>query len=267
MVVVAVALAKDEADVVEGWVRHMTAEVDHVIVADNMSTDGTREILDKLVGEGLPLTVVDDDEVAYRQSVKVSILCALASVKFDAVWLLPADLDELHYSRRDRIRDVLLHQPPWVTTVHIPLFNHLATALDGPEPDPFRRMVWRQPRPGGLPKVAFRWQDGAVVDQGNHGVTLPRPGLVALEPDLLEIRHFPIRSADHMIRKARNGAAAYAAAPDLPEDYGRHWRAWGQILDTYGEAGIRDAFQEHWFYRSPVDAGLVHDPPPYRRWE
>ena len=43
-------------------VRHTLGEVDHLLIADNLSTDGTREILAKLVDEGLPITLTDDPE-------------------------------------------------------------------------------------------------------------------------------------------------------------------------------------------------------------
>lgn len=271
MTVVMCALAKDEADVVEGWVRHHADEVDRIIVADNLSTDGTREILDRLVAEGLPLTVVDDPVVAYEQSQKVSALAELAGTEWDADWVIPADLDELWVARTDRIR-VALRDLPW-NVVKVPIFNHLCTALDRPGSDPFATMVWRQreaQRP--LGKVAFRWQLDAVVHQGNHGVDLPDPGpLGMLTEPLLELRHFPVRSPAHMVTKARNGKAAYDAAraanPDMPADWGQHWSQWGALLEARGEEAIHDAFRSGWWYLLPYLADLIEDAAPYRRWQ
>lgn len=260
MAVVGIAMVRDEADVIAGTLRHMAGEVDRLLVADNGSTDGTREILGELAGE-LPLTVVDDHEVAYYQSVKMTALARQAAEDLDATWVVPFDADELWYAEQ-RVADVLSasRRPYAIATLH----NHLATALDEPGDDPFRTMVWRQPEPNPLPKVALRWQPGAVIHQGNHGVTLPRIG-PALE-GALEVRHFPARSAEQFARKGRNGAQAYAAT-DLPEHEGAHWRAYGRLHAQGGDQLLGDVFREHWWYLSPTDAGLVHDPAPYLRWE
>lgn len=43
--VCAVMLVKDESDIIETTIRHLLWHVDEVIVADNMSTDGTYDIL------------------------------------------------------------------------------------------------------------------------------------------------------------------------------------------------------------------------------
>lgn len=273
MTVVAVALARDEADVVEGWVRHHADEVDHVIVADNLSSDGTRAILDALVAEGLPLTVVNDPDPAYFQSRKTSALAEKAAGMFgpDNLWICPIDLDELWYSRAGRLREVL-PPLPW-NVVKVPIFNHICTALDLPGEDPFATMVWRQRDPQRpLGKVAFRYQEGVVVHQGNHGVDLSDPGpLGPLVEPLVELRHFPVRSPDHMVRKARNGKAAYDAArlidPDMPPDWGLHWVQWGQILEAHGEEMLKDGFRSGWWHLLPYLHGLVNDPAPYRRWQ
>jgi hypothetical protein len=111
--------------------------------------------------------------------------------------------------------------------------------------------------------VAFRWEPGAVVHQGNHGVDLPSR---AISVDLgFEVRHFPYRSPEQMVRKARNGAAAYRAA-DLPETLGAHWRSYDALIDRFGEQALHDVFRQYFWAFSPVDFGLVHDPAPYLRW-
>ena len=253
-----VCMVKDEADVIAGTVAHMADELDHLIVADNGSTDGTREILAELE-DLLPLTVLDDPDPAYYQSQKMSALASLAADD-GADWIVPFDADEL-WIAEDRISTVLDALPSKVAWAA--LTNHFPTAIDPDDPDPFRQIVWRQAEPAPLPKVAFRWEPGAVIHQGNHGVTLPSD---PAGPTVLQVRHFPYRSAEQFVRKARNGAAAYRAT-DLPVTEGAHWRAYGDILDRYGEDGLADVFREHFWFFSPTDSGLVHDPAPYLRWK
>jgi hypothetical protein len=259
--VVAVSMCRDEADVAAGMLCHLADEVDHILVADNGSTDGTRDILAELEGQ-IPLTVLDDHDPAYYQSRKLSALAERAARDLGARWIVPVDFDELWFSRHGRVSEVLdsLHVANVVTAQ---LTNHYSTAIDPDELDPFRRMVWRAAEPQPLPKVAFRWEPGAIVHQGNHSVSLPNG---CIEADAaLEVRHFPARSAEHFVRKARNGAAAYRAT-DLPVTEGAHWRAYGDIIDRLGESALADVYREHWWYLSPTDSGLIYDPAPYLRW-
>lgn len=251
-------MVKDERDVIEGTLRHMADEVDTLLVADNMSTDGTRDILNRLTSE-LNLVVVDDLEPGYYQSAKMSDLAARAA-EAGATWIVPFDADELWLAEH-RIASVLADVDHPVAAAD--LFNHLRTAIDLDESDPFRSMVWRQRDPAPLQKVAFRWEPGARIHQGNHGVTLPSG---SAGKTVLQVRHFPYRSPDQMVRKARNGAAAYRTAATIPESEGAHWRAYGDIIDRHGEQALEDVFREHFWYLSPTDSGLVHDPAPYLRW-
>lgn len=263
MTVFGVAMVRDEADIIAGTLRHMAAEVDHLIVADNLSTDGTRDILDDLVGE-LPLTVVDDPDPAYYQSVKMTALAGRAA-NLGAEWVVPFDADELWYAEGGRIRDWLADAAGCHLVV-AELTNHIRTALDVDDPDPFRSMVWRQTRPGPLGKVAIRWNPWAVIYQGNHGASLGDVHDPVICPQLLKIRHFPVRSPQQFHTKAANGAAAYAQT-HLPETEGAHWRAYGSLIEHGGPEVMGDVFREHWWHLSPSDAGLIRDPAPYRRWE
>lgn len=261
MSVWAVTMVKDEADVIAGTLRHLAGEgVAGILVADNGSTDGTRHILDTLE-LGIPLVVVEDPEVAYHQSAKMTRLAAMAAVE-GATWIVPFDADELWISPQDRLAAALETAEGDIVTAD--LHNHYATAVDPDGADPYRTMVWREPAPAPLPKVAIRWHPEAVIDQGNHGASL-RGGRIAANVRL-EVRHFPYRSAAQMVRKARNGAAAYAAS-DLPAHVGAHWRSYGELLERDGPEAIHDVFRTYFWHLSPADAGLIPDPAPYRRWE
>lgn len=262
MPVVGIAMVRDEMDVIDGVIRHMNQQVDLLIVADNLSTDGTGPVLRDLRDELGHMLLVDDTDPAYRQSEKMTILAGLAANMFRSdvdVWVVPFDADEI-WTAADgqRLRDVLptLDAPIAVAR----LTNHFRTFDDAPDRDPFRSMVWCEGGPQELVKVAFRWEPDAVIWQGNHGVTLPSGGDSAA---VLDVRHFPVRSPEQLISKARNGAAAYAAAPDLPEDMGMHWKHWGAMTDDQ----LREAYHQWWVYPDPNREGLVRRPAPYRTWD
>lgn len=254
-------MVRDEADVIEGTLRHMAGEgLLGIFIADNNSTDGTAEIIQSLAHQlPCPVIMVRDPEVGYYQSRKMSKLAASAA-GFGAKWIVPFDADELWLAPHALGR-YLGAMPDDVDIVKADLFHHLRTAVDVEDRDPFRSMVWRQREPAGLPKVAFRWRAGATIHAGNHGVDLPGVRHVV---GGMEVRHFPYRSAEQMTRKAINGAEAYRAT-DLPLDVGAHWRQYGDLHDR-GHS-IDDVFREHFFYTLPTEQGLVRDPAAYRRWE
>jgi len=272
---VAVSMMRDEADVAETVVRNMLAQVDAVIVADNLSTDETPTILARLSAE-FPgrLLLVDDPDPGYRQSEKMTALALKARLLLGADWIVPFDADECWYSPfGDRIADVLADVLAQWLVVPAEVYDHVATGADPvDEPDPVRRLGWRRTKPLALPKVACRWRDDLRIQQGNHGADYL--GRATVFDPLLVVRHFPYRSARQLVRKVRNGAAAYAAAPELSADLGAHWRQWGALLEAHGEPAIEELFRSWYGRETPEEplevsgetlAPLIFDPAPIWR--
>lgn len=260
MVAFGISMVKDEADIVATTVRWMLTQVDEVIVADNGSTDGTRDLL-----HDLPVHVVDDDEVGYYQSRKISAL-AHRAMEMGADWVVPFDADEIWTSQWGRLGDVLQSHTADYGIVRADVFDHVATGKDPDEPDPVRRIQWRRRKELPLPKVAVRTAEGLVIEMGNHWARHPVPARFTDEAPIV-VHHFPYRSAEQLIRKVRNGSAAYAATSGLPEQAGAHWRSWGGLSDDQ----IGDLFRK-WYWRADprhdvnIDGeyqpSLYHDPAP-----
>jgi hypothetical protein len=262
--VAAVTMMRDEADIAYHSVMHMAEEgMDAVIVADNLSSDGTRDELERARRDApCPVVIVADDEPGYFQSQKMTALGHRAA-ELGATWVVPFDADELWWDREDRIGEKLRRVGEIYGTATAFMWNHYETALDDEsDPNPFTRMGYRHPERGALPKVAYRYHPDVVVEQGNHSVS----GSTGSVLGGLEISHFPYRGWDHFRRKAINGAAAYRAT-DLPEHMGAHWRQYGDLMDRFGEDTLRDqVYRRYFFAMAPVNEGWHHDPAPFRRW-
>lgn len=259
-----VAMVKDEEDIVAASVGNMLRQCDRVIVADNLSTDRTRTILDSLAGDHR-LMVLTDHEIGYYQSRKMTELAMMAH-EMGARWVVPFDADELWVSRWGTIAEVLRGCDPDFGIVTAELYDHMATGADRQSiVDPVARMGWRRREPLPLPKVACRAMPGMSIDQGNHYARYPYPLRPTGEPRIV-VHHYPYRSAEQLIRKVRNGAAAYAAASGLLPTTGAHWRQWGEFSDDQ----IRELFRV-WYYRAdpqvPIEVdgqtldALLWDPP------
>lgn len=243
-----VSMVKDEQDVIEAFVRHHADHVDGLLIADNLSTDHTRGILDDLAHE-FPLVVIDDDDPAYRQSEKMTALAHRARVEFDADWIIPADADEFWRPlRMPTIKELCAAQHDLVGILPARIFDHVVTGAEG-----FDHMTHRRTQPTPLHKVACRAREDLVVEMGNHQATYGDP-TPAPAFDVLEVRHFPVRTAAQFIRKARQGSAALRLT-DLPESTGQHWRDW----DRFTDAQLCEVFAEHWTY-DPSDPAVTWDP-------
>lgn len=303
MSVAAVMLVKDEADIIETTVRHLLANVDSVYVWDNLSTDGTLEILSELALEHPGrLEAGSDDEVGYYQDRKTTNLAQYA-LRAGHRWVIPCDADEIWLADDGRrLADWFAGLSRETQFVKAAIYNHVATALDRPEErcpvcngmgrlaatyaeltldspycptcdatggspngqaeaNPVRRIGWRQRQPLDIRwgKVACKLRPDLQIHMGNHSATTSGTGTTG---GGLQIRHFPYRSADHFVRKAINGYAAYRATT-MDESTGAHWRVYGRAIEEGGpEAGHAWFYDAFWSANPAADDTLVHDPCP-----
>lgn len=216
--IVAVSMVRDEQDVIGHTLAHMLTQVDHAIIADNLSTDRTRQILESFDR----VTVVDDPEPGYYQADKMTSLAHQAG-DMGATWVVPFDADEAWYlpDLSTVTADVVTCRPH----VYVP------HATDDPaDPNPITRTRWRLPEPERQHKVCFRYHPDAQLHMGQHDVNRPGPRLEAGS-----VRHYQYRTLEQARRKVHNGTQAYKAS-DLPDLYGSHWRDLAERDDAALEA-------------------------------
>lgn len=194
---VGIGMIKDESDIIEDFVRHNLHFLDAMVILDNGSKDGSRQILQRLMAEGLPLCVVDDYQVAYLQSEKMTELYRRVATSMFPDFILPLDADEfIQANSVEDFQEILYSIPKrsvglykWKTYV--------------PHLDSFPRHIgeFKYRRKNGFlerTKVIIRC-DGKVdpdlsIDRGNHNVK--RRGRVVSSILLEEIwlAHFVVRS-------------------------------------------------------------------------
>lgn len=250
-----ISMVKNNADIIEIGINHMLTQVDHIVVLDNGSYDGARQILSRL-----PVTVIDAPDAAYYQSKKMTELAKVAG-EMGADWIVPFDSDEIWYSPFGTIKEVLEDLSPQWLVASADLYDHVTSSEDDPnELNPIKRIGWRRNYKGALPKVACRWRTDLVIEQGNHGASYS--GGPTIKEGLLVVRHYPYRSTDQFIKKVRDGVAAYAAT-DLSESCGQHWKDYGRLLDTFGEAGLEEVYNT-WFHLDDPESlqDVIYDPAP-----
>lgn len=102
MKIASISMVKNEADIIESFVRHTLRFADVMYIIDHLSTDNTWIILNKLQAEGLPLILSRYTEADYSQA-EVTTGLMWQSIKDGADWVLPLDADEFIVPGNDDI--------------------------------------------------------------------------------------------------------------------------------------------------------------------
>lgn len=229
-----ITMVKNEQDSIEAFVRHNLRFLDHLVIVDNGSVDGTRTILMQLAAEFSNLVLAEDDTFGYNQSERMTRWLNEYEQRFAVDFVLPLDADEfLDLEGEHAFHDVLREIPaggygqiPWCTYVLTPATN---TA----EPDPFRAMQHRrrQERPARF-KAVVRLDghsaEGLEIAQGNHSVrSTAGRDLQGTRLNGLRLLHYPLRSLDQAKAKCVIGWMAYLALdPRTGETkQGHTWRS------------------------------------------
>ena len=215
----AVSTVRDERDVVGAVIEHLLDQgVDHVLVADNRSTDGTYELLTGLARSDARVHVARDREPVHIQSEKNTHL-AFRAWRAGADWVIPFDGDEFWFARGQRLADFLREQ---TDDVLFGSFLHMVTVT--PADDARDATYLLDAAPAFPSKVAFRSHPLVVVHHGNHDVAR-----VGARSRGLYVAHAIYRSEEQVARKLRQGLAAARRAP--APVLGEHWRAGGTLSD------------------------------------
>ena len=260
MTAVFTMMVRDEADVIAATLEHHLAQgIDTIIVTDNGSVDGTREVLREYEAVA-PVIVFDDPEHRKQQGEVVTRMARLAHDRFGADWVVNGDADEflVPLDSKLTLREVFERMPVELGAFTAPVVN-----LAGPmarRGSGIRRLVHRdvrsqaQLRSVGLlshptPNAIHVGSADVDVSQGNHFTSIEQRGEVP--PELaLEVLHLPWRSVAQLARKTENMGRGYEASPDLRPSPRHHgMRDWRRL-----KGGVLEAFLA---LRSPTETELA----------
>jgi hypothetical protein len=221
-------LARDEADIVSSNIEfHLDRGVDFVIATDNLSVDGTTEILRAYEQRGV-LHYIRQNDDDYAQQRWVTHMARLAYAEFGAEWIINNDADEFWYPERGDLKQALSAVSPSCEAVAVERHNFpprpMASGLFFGDTMTvrFRESLTAFGKPLSR-KVCHRGFGDVEVEQGNHAV---RRGGQLLHTGLapLAILHFPIRTYRQFANKISLGGAAYGRNNELDITTGDTWR-------------------------------------------
>lgn len=229
--IVSLSLVQGEADIIEYCVRVNLRFLDHMFIVLNPSRDGTSEILDELIREGLPITVIRTARNHYAQSAIMSWFANRIRDQFNPALLCFLDADEVILAKdRESFAESFEGIPPghvgaipWRT--FLPPRNISKLGFEPSEwsciPLNEKHMVKVV-----LPRLAESLTD-VIIASGQHSARIGSAVLPSVIMDGVSLGHFPVRSIEQIATKTlasiiSKSAAIGGAWVDRGMSYHRH---------------------------------------------
>ena len=261
MILTAVMVVRDEADVVANTIRHHRALVDEVLVVDNGSVDGTTDVLASLSAAD-PAVRWRSQPGPFHQDVIRSDLAREAHAR-GADWVVPVDADELWWCEGD-LRAVLEASDAGGLACRVDNFVQDRAVVERVG-DTRATMRWRaevraseeespeRVQAGEIsflemhypPKYICRPTPDVIIHMGSHHVDRADGELATC--DELSVLHAPIRCKVMLTQRAAIGRRRALEQPDVR--IGWHLRRVAALED----AGRLD---EEWAACSVLDGAL-----------
>lgn len=270
--IIVVSMAKNEADIIESFVRYYMTFVDGMIIVDHNSDDDTGIILDKLKEEYPSLIVDQLQNIEHAQSEVMTNLVKIAVNELGADWVLPLDIDEFLIPKDGADCRSLLSK----ISDNVISLNWVEHELVDMEHDRdvflLNRLCNRSLNANKMTKILI---NGSLVRnndirliQGNHGaMKLEEDGseswVYAPRCSAFILAHFPYRSQEQYISKHAIGWLTSAMKYSATTIAATNWkRAFDKICDhNYEIPKISDAQFVGKMYNGIIDLKYTDSKP------
>ena len=272
MRLVAVTCVRNEIDIIEAFARHTLALVDHLVVLDNGSRDGTGDVLRALAKEGLPLEIVEDPSPGHYQWQRMtSLMREWAVGRYGADWVVALDGDEFLVVQEEPLipEEAATDRP-----ISLLWRTYVPDACDDDaELNPVLRIRRR--------RTADTWEfvkvmvpktlaalPNAHLAQGNHELFVDGQHCESRSQNRGYLAHFPLRSPGQYAEKIVINSLQLQAMAKRGQGWGYHYKDHFELLKQNEHAldeNLSEAAQRYAApAEAPIELGTVVDPIAYR---
>jgi hypothetical protein len=284
--IVTITITRNDADILEAFVRHHVELVDAMVVAVHRCGDNSEELLRDLVSEKLPLEILSDNtpDGSTENTIRIGECFSIHPITMHLTqlmrhvasrshpdWVLPLDSDEFLKVQADRSLTNVLSELPHSQSVAIRWQTYVPTATDPQnELNPVRRITHRRAVESVvLPKILvpanLAVREEFLLSNGHHALFDKRDESIApmTTSDALFLAHFPVRSEAQLRSKIMSGWLSAAASPTRGSGEAKHWQVLYQRLKNPSPL-TGDEIKSIASSYSAEDEGyeLIHDPLP-----
>jgi|GEM_PF-1054221 len=276
MRIIGITCVRNEADIIEAFVRHTLAFCNELILIENGSSDATPEILLRLKHEGLAVHVIPDATIGNVQVDMMNRLMRMAAHDFSADWIISVDADEFLIGPE---AGTFLPEPDDENAVchKVSMRTYYCTPDDPPGVlNPVERMtkrLVREPVPA-VPSAPYLYKsivpgklaclDRGHITQGNHLFYVDGAEAPCRFPAGVWLAHFSLRSpgqyavklATQHIRKFRLISAKGDENPFYEKAYRGMKRSFTEFLQGFHGHSLT-------YHPSRDENALVSDPIQY----
>lgn len=262
-----IAIAANEADVVETFVRHNLQYLDSLHVVDKRSSDQTADILARLRGEGLPVFVHADAILDHDHPRVMTALARKIAAEGRTDFIAMLDCDEMITAATPSVFRAAVASLPEGVCGAMPWRTYAPHPTDlADEPCVTRRLAHRRVAEAAdyskaIIPSAVMLDDRVSVSMGNHCAQKGNDSLPERRLADMALAHFPVRSIGQIVSKARLGEWTLRQKLGRGLNEGNSWRD----LAAEIRRSIPGDYQElcalaSRYVGGQVDAGLMREP-------
>lgn len=209
MKIISITAIKNEADILESFIRYHLKIMDMMIILNNGSTDSSNSILNHLIDEGLPIIVIDDKDKYFEPFEKYNLMLEKAMNEFKADIVCPLDCDEFITCKNGNPRNFIEKIPhnsyylmKWRT--YIPTVHDNDEILFVPKRVKHIRDETLETFYKAIITKELFYNFKAQLDIGNHDISFDnkfKNQINKITETELKIAHFPLRSINQTMSK------------------------------------------------------------------
>jgi Glycosyl transferase family 2 len=278
--VAGLVMVRNEADIIESFVRYNLKFLDEIIIILHSPLDDTPRIVAQLKAEGLPLVIEHNHELGFNKVEWMNRVArdVLSARRTDFLFMLDAD-EFIKSPSRAYLNEAISAIPVGATAAlkwesYVPTPDDISTELN-----PIRRIKHRSAKEGNpICKVTVckRFADDASLSiaDGNHAVLRGQGDLQRPVPHVtfrgISLAHFPVRSETQIASKALIGVWSRwleNGGVDKSMSISNHWMHFYQELMSRGQLSserLRDISIDYQCTQQRTgvapDTTLIHDP-------
>lgn len=207
--IITLSMIKNEADIVETFVRYTMNFASKMVFIDNGSTDGSMEILKALIGEGFPIEIYIEADKFYDQYLLENQYIRKITEENQFDFMIPLDVDEFLASDGNLLEQFDLLPSDRITMLNWKTYCIISDHKTGffldriihvrkNEDEVFTKVV--------LPFDLIR-KNRILVTMGHHDIECETE-IMKYVPDEIYIAHFPVRSMEQIRLKIYQGIIA-----------------------------------------------------------